>query len=105
MGHRKWTKLTDDHDAMVRAALRRYRGHEVKTIGDGFLATFDATTRAVHAAVEIVSQAKTMGLESGLVCTMARSTCGSTMWSGWPSPFRSASVTWQPLARCSSQRR
>ncbi len=63
MGHRKWTKLTDDHDAMVRATLERYRGHEVKTIGDGFLATFDATTRAVHAAVEIVSRAKTMGLE------------------------------------------
>ena len=63
MGHRKWTKLTDDHDAMVRTTLQRYRGHEVKTIGDGFLATFDATTRAVHAAGEIVSRAKTMGLE------------------------------------------
>ncbi len=63
LGHRKWTKLTDDHDAMVRATLQRYRGREVKTIGDGFLATFDATTRAVHAAVEIVSQAKSMGLE------------------------------------------
>ena len=63
MGHRKWTKLTDDHDAMVRAALQRYRGHEVKTIGDGFLATFDATTRAVRAGTEIVAAAKSMGLE------------------------------------------
>ena len=63
MGHRTWTKLTDDHDAMVRAALRRYRGREVKTIGDGFLATFDSTTRAVHAAAEIVTGAKTIGLE------------------------------------------
>ena len=63
LGHRTWTKLSDDHDAMVRGTLQRYRGREVKTIGDGFLATFDATTRAVHAAMEIVSQAKSMGLE------------------------------------------
>lgn len=63
MGHRKWTKLTDDHDAMVRATLARYRGREVKTTGDGFLATFDATTRAVRAAIEIVTQAKAMGIE------------------------------------------
>ena len=62
LGHRKWTALTDQHDAMVRATLARYRGHEVKTIGDGFLATFDATTRAVRAAVEIVTQAENMGL-------------------------------------------
>ena len=63
MGHRKWTALTDQHDAMVRAALARHRGHEVKTTGDGFLATFDATTRAVRAAVEIVTQAKNIGIE------------------------------------------
>ncbi|MGO9856206.1 MAG: alpha/beta fold hydrolase [Acidimicrobiales bacterium] len=63
MGHRRWTKLADDHDAMVRTALGRYRGREVKTIGDGFLATFDSTTRAVHAATEIVTGAHTMGLE------------------------------------------
>jgi class 3 adenylate cyclase len=63
MGHRKWTTLTDAHDAMVRATLQRHRGHEVKTIGDAFLATFDATTRAVRAAMEIVAAAKGMGLE------------------------------------------
>src|SRR5262249_10704797 len=63
IGHRKWTALTDEHDAMVRATLGRYRGREVKTTGDGFLATFDATTRAVRAAVEIVMQAKNIGIE------------------------------------------
>ena len=35
----------------------------MKTIGDGFLATFDSTTRAVHAAMEIVTEAQTMGVE------------------------------------------
>lgn len=63
LGHRKWTTLTDAHDTMIRAVLARHRGREVKTIGDGFLATFDATTRAVRAATEIVTQAKRMGLE------------------------------------------
>jgi len=63
IGHRKWTALVDEHDAMVRATLGRYRGREVKTTGDGFLATFDATTRAVRAAVEIVMQAKNIGIE------------------------------------------
>ena len=63
LGHRKWTALVDAHDAMVRATLGRYRGREVKTIGDGFLATFDATTRAVRAAMEIVTHANDIGIK------------------------------------------
>jgi class 3 adenylate cyclase len=63
MGHRKWTALTDAHDAMVRATLARRQGREVKSVGDGFLATFDATTRAVRAAMEIVTAAKAMRLD------------------------------------------
>ena len=63
LGHRKWTKVSDDHDAMVRASLRSHRGREVKTLGDGFLATFDSTTRAVRAAKEIVTEGKTIGLD------------------------------------------
>jgi len=63
LGHRKWTALTDQHDAMVRTTLQRHRGREVKTTGDGFLATFDATSRAVRAATEIVMAAKGLGLD------------------------------------------
>jgi len=62
-GHRAWTQVTDAHDAMVRGALQRHRGHEVKTIGDGFLATFDSTSRAVRAAMDIVKLAKAIGIE------------------------------------------
>ena len=60
---REWSRLTDHHDAMVRTALHRYRGHEVKTTGDGFLATFDATGRALRCAAEIVAAAKDIGLD------------------------------------------
>jgi class 3 adenylate cyclase/pimeloyl-ACP methyl ester carboxylesterase len=63
MGHRNWTALVDQHDAMVRATLARHRGCEVKTTGDGFLTTFDATTRAVRAAKEIVAGANNIGLD------------------------------------------
>jgi class 3 adenylate cyclase len=47
---------------MVRAALSRHRGHEVKT-GDGFVATFDATGRALRCAAEILAGAKDFGLD------------------------------------------
>jgi len=63
MGHRGWSRLTAEHDTMVRSTLARYRGHEIKTIGDGFLATFDATTRAVRAATDIVTGAQAIGLQ------------------------------------------
>lgn len=48
---------------MFRAALNRHRDREVKTIGDAFLAMFDATTQAVRAASEIVTGAKRLRLE------------------------------------------
>ena len=63
MGHRKWSALVEEHDAMVRSALVRHRGREIKTIGDGFLATFDAVARAARAATEIVAHAKALGIE------------------------------------------
>jgi class 3 adenylate cyclase len=62
VGPREWSRLTDHHDAMVRAALGHHRGHEVKTIGDGFLATFETSGRAIRCAAEIVAGAKALGL-------------------------------------------
>jgi class 3 adenylate cyclase len=63
VGRREWSRLTDHHEAMVRATLSRQRGHEVKTIGDGFLVTFDATGRALRCAAEILRGAQDIGLE------------------------------------------
>ena len=45
MGDRKWTNLLDAHDDAVRRELLAFRGREIKTIGDGFLATFDGPAR------------------------------------------------------------
>ena len=63
VGPREWSRFTDRHDAMVRAALARHRGHEVKTIGDGFLATFDGTGRAVRCATDILAGASDLALD------------------------------------------
>jgi class 3 adenylate cyclase len=62
LGHRAWRELSDNHDALVRAALGRHAGQEVKTMGDGFLATFDGGARAVRCALEIVEEARAIGL-------------------------------------------
>jgi class 3 adenylate cyclase len=48
---------------MVRAVLTRHQGHEVKAIGDGFLAIFDATGKALRCAAKILTGAKGIGLE------------------------------------------
>ena len=63
VGPREWSRLSDYHDAMVRAVLARHSGHEIKTLGDGFLVTFDATGRALRCAAEILAGAKDLGLE------------------------------------------
>jgi class 3 adenylate cyclase len=63
VGARQWSRLSDQHDALVRAALARHQGHEVKTTGDGFLATFDVSGQAVRCAGEVLTAAKGIGLE------------------------------------------
>jgi pimeloyl-ACP methyl ester carboxylesterase/plasmid stabilization system protein ParE len=49
-GDRAWRDLLNQHDKAVRQELSRFRGREVKSLGDGFLATFDGPARAIHCA-------------------------------------------------------
>ncbi len=62
-GDRSWHELLDSHDAMARGELRRFRGREVKTTGDGILATFDGPARAIRCAQSICAGAQQLGLE------------------------------------------
>jgi class 3 adenylate cyclase len=68
LGDRDWRLLRDRHDDAVREELARYRGREVKTLGDGFLATFDGPARAVRCAAAIIDKVRPLGIEvrSGL---------------------------------------
>ena len=63
LGDQSWRDLLERHDAMVRGALAHHRGREVKTIGDGFLATFDGPARAIRCAVTIRDDARVLGLD------------------------------------------
>ncbi|MBX3024311.1 adenylate/guanylate cyclase domain-containing protein [bacterium] len=62
LGARQWRDLLDAHDAFVRRQLQRFRGREVKTIGDGFLASFDGPARALQCAAAIAEGARSLGL-------------------------------------------
>jgi class 3 adenylate cyclase len=53
----------DAHDAVVRAQLSRFRGREVNTSGDGFLAMFDGPQRAIRCAVAIRDGLQALGIE------------------------------------------
>ena len=63
LGDRRWKELLDDHDAAIRRQLEAFRGREVKTTGDGFLATFDGPARAIRCASAIRAAASDLGLD------------------------------------------
>ena len=63
LGDRKWRELLDAHDRTVRRQLVRFRGHEVNTSGDGFLATFDGPGRAIECACAIRDAVRALDLE------------------------------------------
>jgi class 3 adenylate cyclase len=62
IGDRRWEHLLAEHDEVVRAALTRFRGREVETTGDGFLATFDGPARAIRAAAAVHAELAEHGL-------------------------------------------
>ena len=63
IGDRDWRALLDAHDAVVRSQLTRFRGREVNTSGDGFLAMFDGPQRAIRCAMSIRDTVQALGIE------------------------------------------
>jgi class 3 adenylate cyclase len=62
LGDSRWKNFLLKHNEIVRKELARYRGHEVKTMGDGFLATFDGPARAIKCACSIRDEVKGLGI-------------------------------------------
>ena len=62
LGDRSWRDLNSSHEHDVRTELARFRGRPVKTMGDGFLATFDGPARAIRCACAIREQSTELGL-------------------------------------------
>ena len=63
LGDRRWRDLLDAHHAAVRRELARFRGREVHTAGDGFLATFDGPARAIRCSGAIIAAVRPLGIE------------------------------------------
>ena len=63
LGDRRWRDLLENHHATIRRSLERFRGREVKTTGDGVLATFDGPARGIRCACAIAEEIKPLGIE------------------------------------------
>ncbi|HTA15504.1 MAG TPA: adenylate/guanylate cyclase domain-containing protein [Solirubrobacteraceae bacterium] len=64
LGDGRWRDLLADHDVQVREQLARFGGREVKTVGDGFLATFEGPpSRALRCALAITETVRDLGIE------------------------------------------
>jgi pimeloyl-ACP methyl ester carboxylesterase len=63
LGDAKWRELLESQQGVVRKELERHRGREVKSTGDGFLATFDGPARGVRCARAIVEGVRPLGIE------------------------------------------
>ncbi|HET7236926.1 MAG TPA: adenylate/guanylate cyclase domain-containing protein, partial [Actinomycetota bacterium] len=63
LGDGPWGELLAQHHERVRTELERFRGREIKTAGDGFLATFDGPARAVRCARAAADGVRDLGIE------------------------------------------
>ncbi|MGH2993044.1 MAG: adenylate/guanylate cyclase domain-containing protein [Solirubrobacterales bacterium] len=63
LGDSRWRDLLERHGTVVRRELERHRGREVKTTGDGFLATFDGPARGIRCASSIAAAVRELGIE------------------------------------------
>jgi pimeloyl-ACP methyl ester carboxylesterase/class 3 adenylate cyclase len=63
LGDRAWRELLAAHHQLVRRQLLRFRGQEIDTAGDGFLASFDGPARAIRCAQAVVEGVTALGLE------------------------------------------
>jgi class 3 adenylate cyclase len=63
LGDKGWRALLESHQTAVRRELARFRGREVKTLGDGLLATFDGPARGIRCGLAIAEAVKALGLD------------------------------------------
>jgi class 3 adenylate cyclase len=62
LGDQRWRDVLERHQRAVREALGQFNGREVKSTGDGFLATFEGPARAIHCARAILKSSETSGI-------------------------------------------
>ena len=105
LGDQHWRNVLDRHDRLVREQLRRFRGREIKTTGDGFLASFDGPARAIRCAPPSSKQSECLVSRSEPGFTPENVNCEETTSAGWPSTLPLASVQSPNPERSSSRAR
>jgi class 3 adenylate cyclase len=63
LGDERWRSLLDHHDQIVREQLRMFQGREIKTTGDGFVASFDGPARSIRRGQATLEAIRTLGLD------------------------------------------
>ncbi len=63
LGDRRWHRLLDEHDDLMRREVERFEGHVVELSGDGLLVTFPRPAKAIRCAVALTEAIRTLGLE------------------------------------------
>ena len=94
LGDAAWKQLLADHNRIIRAQLDRFRGREVNTTGDGFLATFGSAAGALRSAMAMRDGMSGLGSRSGSGFTPVRSRCFRTTSAASPSMRPHGSWRW-----------
>jgi class 3 adenylate cyclase len=63
LGDRRWREVLDDHDAILRREIERYRGRPINSTGDGFIATFDGPARAIRCGLALNDAVSSLGIQ------------------------------------------
>jgi pimeloyl-ACP methyl ester carboxylesterase/class 3 adenylate cyclase len=63
LGDRKWRELLENYQSLIRQHLGQFRGREIDTAGDGFLAAFDGPARAIRCAAAVRERSRSLGME------------------------------------------
>ena len=103
LGDNTWRELLKAHDATVRREIMRYRGNEIKSTGDGFLADFDGPARAIRCAIAIAEAMGPLGIQIRAGCTPEKWSGAKRMCSELPFTLRHVSWVRRLLVKWSFQ--
>jgi esterase/lipase len=105
LGDSRWRNLLDSHHGLIKRNLARFRGHEIKSTGDGILATFDGPARGVRCAYAITEESARSELMFAPASILVSARSWARTWAESPFTLEHASHRSQGLARCWSPER
>ena len=104
LGDAAWKQVLAEHNRLIRAQLDRFRGREVNTTGDGFLATFGSAAGAIRSAVAMRARYEAWASSSASAFIPVRWRCCRTTSEEWPSMRPRGSWPWVAHRRSSCRR-